>query len=206
MVERGEADAMICGLVGRFHKKLGYLRSVFDFDAGRAAAPSAMTGVINDQGAWFFLDTHVQLDPTRRADRRGDAAGGVPAEAVRHRAQGRAAVALQLRQPRRRLARAKMRKVREILSERVPKLEVDGEMHGRHRAGTRSCASASSRTPRSSGRANLFVMPNLDAANIAYNMIRVMTDGVGDRPDPDGPGQAGAHPDAGLDRRAAWST
>ena len=37
MVERGEADALICGLVGRFHKKLGYLRSVFGARSGRAA-------------------------------------------------------------------------------------------------------------------------------------------------------------------------
>ncbi|MBW8811065.1 MAG: NADP-dependent malic enzyme, partial [Lysobacter sp.] len=62
MVERGEADAMISGLVGRFHKKLGYMRSIFDFDPG-VSGTSAMTGVINDQGAWFFLDTHVQVDP-----------------------------------------------------------------------------------------------------------------------------------------------
>ena len=55
--------AMISGLVGRFHKKLGYMRSIFDFDPG-VSGTSAMTGVINDQGAWFFLDTHVQVDPT----------------------------------------------------------------------------------------------------------------------------------------------
>src|SRR5687768_8017759 len=45
MVERGEADAMISGLVGRFHKKLGYLRSVFDFEKG-VTGTAAMTGVI----------------------------------------------------------------------------------------------------------------------------------------------------------------
>src|SRR3546814_1821500 len=63
MVERGEADGLICGLVGRYHKKLGYLRSVFDLDP-RVTSTLAMTGVINDSGLWFFLDTHVQLDPT----------------------------------------------------------------------------------------------------------------------------------------------
>src|ERR1700754_1902928 len=63
MVQRGEADAMICGLVGRYHKKLGYMRSVFGLDPG-VSCTSAMTGVINDKGAWFFLDTHVQIDPT----------------------------------------------------------------------------------------------------------------------------------------------
>ena len=62
MVERGEADAMITGLVGRFHKKLGYLRSVFDFEPG-VQGTAAMTGVISDQGICFFVDTHVQVDP-----------------------------------------------------------------------------------------------------------------------------------------------
>ena len=57
MVERGEADAMICGLVGRFHKKLGYLRSVFDFDKGVTGTAAAMgtaarTGSGAGSGTW----------------------------------------------------------------------------------------------------------------------------------------------------------
>src|SRR5579859_2215332 len=63
MVKRGEADALICGLVGRYHKKLGYIRSVFGLDPG-VQCTSAMTAVINDKGTWFFLDTHVQCDPS----------------------------------------------------------------------------------------------------------------------------------------------
>jgi malate dehydrogenase (oxaloacetate-decarboxylating)(NADP+) len=127
---------MICGLVGRYHKKLGYLRSVIDLDPG-VQSTSAMTGVINERGVWFFLDTHVQLDPSAR----------------------------------------KMRRVRELLKARVPKLEVDGEMMAdtawdedlRYRIFPNTTLK---------GRANLYVLPNLDAANITYNMVRVMTDGV----------------------------
>src|SRR5690606_9721468 len=63
MVARGEADALLTGVVGRFHKKLGYVRSVIGLDPG-VQSTAAMTGVINSQGAWFFLDTHVQDDPT----------------------------------------------------------------------------------------------------------------------------------------------
>ncbi|RNF82804.1 NADP-dependent malic enzyme [Montanilutibacter psychrotolerans] len=175
MVERGEADAMICGLVGRFHKKLGYLRSVFDFDPG-VAGTSAMTGVINDQGAWFFLDTHVQFDPsaeqiaeaTLQASYRLKLFGIEPKVALlSHSNFGSHDNA----------SAAKMRKALTIIKHRMPKLEVDGEMMAdtawddelRHRIFPNTTLK---------GRANLFVMPNLDAANITYNMIRVMTDGV----------------------------
>ena len=175
MVERGEADAMICGLVGRFHKKLGYMRSVFGLDPG-VQCTSAMTGVINDKGAWFFLDTHVQVDPTAeqiaeatmQASYRLKLFGIEPKVALlSHSNYG------SHDNP----SAAKMRKVWQILRERMPKLEMDGEMQAdtawdealRHRMFPSTTLS---------GRANLYVLPNLDAANITYNMVRVMTDGV----------------------------
>ncbi len=63
MVLRDEADALICGMVGRYQKKLAYLTSILPFDAG-VSSPSAMSAVINETGVWFFLDTHVTLDPS----------------------------------------------------------------------------------------------------------------------------------------------
>ncbi len=175
MVERGEADAMICGLVGRFHKKLGYLRSVFDFDPG-VTGTAAMTGVINDQGVWFFLDTHVQCDPTAeqiaeatlQASFRLKLFGIEPKVALlSHSNFGSHDNA----------SAAKMRKAFQLIKQRLPKLEMDGEMQAdsawdeelRHRIFPNTLLK---------GRANLFVMPNLDAANITYNMVRVMTEGV----------------------------
>ena len=175
MVERGEADAMICGLVGRYHKKLGYLRSVFALDAG-VSSTSAMSIVINDKGAWFFLDTHCQLDPTAeqiaeatlQATLRLKLFGITPKVALlSHSNFGSHTDA----------SAVKMRRVREILVERVPRLEVEGEMQ----ADTAWSEELRERMfPNSAlrGCANLFVMPNLDAANITYNMVRVMTDGV----------------------------
>ena len=175
MVERGEADALITGIVGRFHKKLGYLRSVFDFEKG-VTGTSAMTGVINDAGAWFFLDTHVQLDPsaeqiaeaTLQASYRLKLFGIEPKVALlSHSNYGSHQDA----------SATKMRRACEILHERAPELEVDGEMMG----DTAWDAALRQRIfPNTTlkGRANLLVMPNLDAANIAYNLIRVATGGV----------------------------
>ncbi len=175
MLQRGEADALISGLVGRFHKKLGYVRSVVPLDPG-VQSTSAMTGVINQHGAWFFLDTHVQVDPTAeqiaeatlQASYRLKLFGIEPKVALlSHSNFG------SHDNP----SAAKMRRVREILNRRMPRLEVDGEMQG-DTAWDETLRQRMFPNTTLSGRANLFVMPNLDAANITYNMVRVMTDGV----------------------------
>ncbi|HZX69834.1 MAG TPA: NADP-dependent malic enzyme [Rhodanobacter sp.] len=175
MVERGEADALLCGLVGRYHKKLGYLRSVFGLDPG-VSCTSAMSGVINDKGAWFFLDTHVQVDPT--AEQIAEATMQASYRLRNFGIEPKVALLSHSNygshdNP----SAAKMRKAWQILKTRAPKLEMDGEMQ----ADTAWDEALRLRLfPRTtlSGRANLFVMPNMDAANIAYNIVRVMTDGV----------------------------
>jgi malate dehydrogenase (oxaloacetate-decarboxylating)(NADP+) len=175
MVERGEADAMICGLVGRYHKKLGYLRSVFDFDRG-VTGTAAMTGVINNHGVWFFLDTHVQVDPsaeqiaeaTLMACYRLKLFGIEPRVALlSHSNFGSHENA----------SAAKMRRAYQLIRARAPRLNIDGEMQS-DTAWDESLRRRIFPNTTLSGRPNLFVMPNLDAANITYNMIRVMTDGV----------------------------
>jgi len=175
MVDRGEADAMITGLVGRYHKKLGYVRSVIGLDPG-VQSTSAMTGVVNDRGLWFFVDTHVQPDPTPE-----QIAESTLQAAYRLRLFGiEPKVALMSHSnfgshddP----GARKMRQVLEILRRRAPRLEVDGEMQG-DTAWDDALRRRIFPDTTLEGRANLFVMPNLDAANIAYNLIRVMTDGV----------------------------
>src|SRR3546814_5349665 len=135
-----------------------------------------MTGVINDSGLWFFLDTHVQLDPTAeqiaestlQATYRLKLFGVEPRVALlSHSNFGSHDNA----------SAAKMRKVREILAHRAPRLDVDGEMQG-DTAWLEDMRRRMFPNTTLKGRANLFVMPNLDAANITYNMIKVMTEGV----------------------------
>ena len=175
MVARGEADGMITGLVGTYQSKLNYVRSVLPLDPG-VSAPSAMTGVQNDRGAFFFIDTHVQPDPT--AEQLAEATlqgvlrlkmfGITPKVALlSHSNFGSHTTP----------SSHKMRRVLELVRAQDPTLVIDGEMQ----ADTALNEAARARIfPDSmlTGQANVFVCPNMDAANIAYNMVRHMTDGV----------------------------
>ena len=175
MLRRGEADALICGMVGRYHKKLGYLQGIVPLDPG-VENVSAMSAVFNDRGVFFFLDTHVALDPdaeriaasTAQAALRLKLFGITPKVAILSHSNfgSHDDVSAQ-----------KMRRVVELLRERLPKVEIEGEMH----ADTALNPEVRERlfpNSRLSGSANVFVCPNMDSANIAFNMTRVMTDGV----------------------------
>lgn len=175
MVERGEADAMICGVVGRYGKKLNYIRDIIGFDPG-VQQPSAMSAVFNDKGVFFFLDTHVQHEPcaeevaeaTLQAAIRLKLFGIHPKIALlSHSNFGSSESA----------SATKMRKVLQILRQRAPKLEVEGEMQA-DAALVPEIRERLFPNSQLSGSANVFVFPNLDAANISFNMLRAMTDGV----------------------------
>ena len=175
MVVRGEADAMICGIVGRYQRQLNHILDVLPLDAG-VSAPAAMTAVQNDRGTWFFVDTHVQYDPspeqiaeaTLQAVLRLKLFGIVPRVALlSHSNFG------SHNSP----SACKMRRVLELVRAKAPALEIDGEMQ----ADTALNEEIRARIFPNSllrGRANVFVFPNLDAANIAYNMARQFTEGV----------------------------
>ena len=176
MVRRGEADAMLCGIVGRYQKKLAYIVNVLGRDPG-VARTSAMSAVINDKGVFFFVDTHVQVEPdaqmiaeaTLQAAYRLKLFGIEPKVAlVSHSNFG------SHDDP----GAKKMRDALALILQRVPRLEVDGEMHVDAALDpvVRERLLPGSRLK---GRANLLVFPNLDAANTAYNLVRSMTDGVG---------------------------
>jgi len=175
MLRRGEADGFICGLVGRFHKKLSYLRGIIPLDPG-VDEPSAMCAVFNSRGVYFFLDTHVATDPDA-----GHIASAAAQAALRLKLFGitpKVAILSHSNFGSHDDASAqKMRRVVEILRERLPRLEVEGEMH----ADTAMNPEVRERifpNSRLTGTANVFVCPSMDAANIAFNMTRVMTDGV----------------------------
>ena len=114
---------------------------------------------------------------------------------LRHRAEDRAAVAFRFRQLDTPSAR-KMREALALLTRSAPELEVDGEMQADTALLAGRAASACSRIRRLKGEANLLIMPNLDAANIAYQIIKVHRRRAAGRPDPARRGKPGPHPDA----------
>ena len=175
MVDRGEADALLCGVVGRYISKLKHVLDVIGLEEGIDAA-AALSAVACDKGTYFFTDTHVQYDPgadqiarsALMAAARLKVFGITPKVAlVSHSNFG------STDHP----SARKMRRVRELLEQMAPKLEVEGEMHG-DSALSEAIRQRAFPNSRLKGAANLFVMPNLDAANICFNMVRVLTDGV----------------------------
>lgn len=174
-LRRGDVDAVICGLIGRYQKRVRYVLDILGLDEG-VHAPAAVTAVINDKGTFFFLDTHVQVDPdpemiaesTLLAAERLRWFGIEPKVALlSHSNFGSHADA----------SASKMRKACALLRELAPELEFEGEMHG-DAALNEAIRERLFPDSQLKGAANLFVMPNLDAANIALNLVRTLTDGV----------------------------
>ncbi len=172
---RDEADAMICGLEGRFER---HLRNV-DLIIGRRADVrdlSALSMLISQRGVTFFTDTYVTVDPS--AQEIAEMTMLASEEIRRFGMTPKAALLSHSNFGSRDSASAlKMREAAAILKEIAPDLEADGEMHGD------SALSAALRQrvyPHSSlkDEANLLVFPSLDAANIALTTVKAMMDAL----------------------------
>jgi malate dehydrogenase (oxaloacetate-decarboxylating)(NADP+) len=174
-VKRGEADALICGVEGRYSRHLrdvsqiiGKKPGVLDF--------SGLSLLISQRGATFFTDTYVTIDPT--AEEVAEMTVMAAAEIRRFGITPRAALVSHSNFGSRDSDSSfKMRKAMEMVREMDPTLEADGEMHG---------DSAISEVLRQrvmpdstlTGEANLLVFPNLDAANITLGVVKTMTDSL----------------------------
>ncbi|MBA5778427.1 NADP-dependent malic enzyme [Stappia sp. F7233] len=174
-VHRGEADALICGLEGRFSKHLRDVRNIIGTAMG-VRDFSALSLLINGKGATFFTDTYVTVDPT--AEEIAEMTMLAAREIRRFGITPKAALLSSSNFGSRDMpASRKMREALEMIWKMAPDLEVDGEMHGDSALSEamRRRVMAGSRLE---GEANLLVFPSLDAANIALNLIKVMTESL----------------------------
>ncbi|WP_377289026.1 NADP-dependent malic enzyme [Rhizobium sp. SG2393] len=174
-VRRGDADALICGVEGRYSRHLRDVSQIIGKKAG-VLDFSAMSLLISQRGATFFTDTYVTFNPT--AEEIAQATVMAAQEIRRFGIVPRAALVSHSNFGSRDSESAfKMRKAIGLVRELAPDLEADGEMHGdsaisealRHRVMPHSTLS---------GEANLLVFPNLDAANITLGVVKSMTDSL----------------------------
>ncbi|MDA1059515.1 MAG: NADP-dependent malic enzyme [Proteobacteria bacterium] len=174
-VRRGDADAMICGVIGRYGRHLQYVSDILGM-AKDVTNLCAIQVLVAPRGTVFFADTNVNYDPT--AQQVAETAI-LAAESVR-RFGLEPKVALLSHSnfgTHRNPSAQKMREALAIIHERVPELEVEGEMQG---------DAALSEVIRDrvfpgsdlKGAANLLIFPNVDAANIAFTVARTMTEGL----------------------------
>jgi len=172
---RGEADAMICGLEGRYER---HLRNVYQLIGKRQGVSdlSALSMLISQRGATFFTDTYVSVDPSAREIAEMTV---LAAEEIRRFGITPKAALLSHSNfgSRDSKSAAKMRAATAMLHEIAPDLMADGEMHGD------AALSESQRNriyPDSllKGEANLLVFPSLDAANITLATVKAMTEAL----------------------------
>jgi malate dehydrogenase (oxaloacetate-decarboxylating)(NADP+) len=174
-VKQGLADAMICGLEGRYMAHLRYIRDII----GRAPGIgifAALSTVITAKGVYFLADTHINENPS--AAEIAEMAMLAAREVRRFGVEPKIAL----------LSRSdfgsyecesgrKMRAALDLILAQAPELEVDGDMNGesalvpafRNRIYPHS---------RLSGEANVLIMPNIDAANVAYQMVKFFGDAL----------------------------
>jgi malate dehydrogenase (oxaloacetate-decarboxylating)(NADP+) len=175
MVRRGEADAMICGVEGRFLSHLRHVRALIGYARG-VHDYAALSLVITTRGTYFLADTQVRPEPTAEeiAEMAARAAvhvrrfGLIPKIALLSHSDFGSYDTDSAR---------KMRVATELLATSHPELEVDGEMHGDTALNPKNRDRVYPHS-RLKGEANVLIMPNLDAANIAYQMITALADAL----------------------------
>ncbi|OSZ92783.1 NADP-dependent oxaloacetate-decarboxylating malate dehydrogenase [Yersinia pestis] len=170
MVHRGEADAMICGTIGTYHEHYDVVEKVFGFREGAHVA-GAMNALLLPSGNTFIADTYVNNDPT--AEQLAEITL-MAAETVRrfgiepkvallsHSSFGTSDCP----------AARKMRQTLALVNQMAPELEIDGEMHG-DAALVESIRHNLMPDSPLKGSANILIMPNMEAARISYNLLRV---------------------------------
>ncbi|GAB1386647.1 NADP-dependent malic enzyme [Melaminivora sp.] len=175
MVKLGDADAMICGLAGTYETHLERIDSIIGRapEARQYAALNAvMTG---SSGTLFIADTYVNEDPS--AEELADIAWAAVQEVQRFGIPPKVAfLSHSSFGSSKRASARKMRAARDLFVARHPEVECDGELHGDAALEPRIRDTYLGDSTLS-GSANLLICPNLDAANILYNVLKTTASG-----------------------------
>lgn len=175
MLARGEADAMIAGPVGRFDRQLAHIENVVGCRPDMHVS-STVHAVILESGVLFLSDTYVTPDPS--AELVADAAIAAAEVVRRFGIQPKLALVSHSNFGSSSTPSAiKMREALALIRDRAPELEVDGEMHA-DAALSQAVRNRVEPDSTLSGEANLLIFPNLDAANISYNLVKAATGAV----------------------------
>jgi malate dehydrogenase (oxaloacetate-decarboxylating)(NADP+) len=171
LLKLGYADGLICGVTGTYSQHLREVERIIGKAPGHETL-AAMNHLLLPGRALFICDTHVNEDPTpeQLADITLMAADGVrrfglmpKAALLSHSNFGSSDCP----------SAQKMRAALSIIRARDPRLEVDGEMHGDSALSEAIRMNSDPQSPLK-GEANLMIMPNLDAANITYNLMKMV--------------------------------
>ncbi len=175
MVKLGDADAMICGLVGTYETHLERIHSILGHAPGVQQYAALNALMTTNNGTLFIADTYVNEDPT--AEQLADIAWssvqevqrfGIPPKVafLSHSSFGSS----------KRASARKMRAARDLFVARHPEIECDGELHGDAALEPKI---RNNYLPDSTltGSANLLICPNIDSANILYNVLKTTTSG-----------------------------
>ena len=178
MVARGDADALICGVVGHFGWHVRYIRQALGRrpDGARRDAIGALTAIVLDSGPIFMADTHLHADPT--PEQLADIACAGAAELRRFGLTPQVAFVSHsnfgdVDNP----AAQRMRDAVALMERRAVDFEYEGEMQAEVAldAAVRERLMPGARL---SGAANLLIMPSLDAASAAKSVLRALAGGL----------------------------
>ena len=174
LLHKGMVDGMLCGTWGTTAIHLHYIDQVIGKRAG-IGNYACMNGLILPGRQVFLVDTHVNYDPN--AEQLSEITMMAAEEMMRFGVHPKAALLSHSSFGSSNCPSAqKMRDTLALLQVQAPWLEVDGEMHG---DAALDAAYRKEIMPRSTltGEANLLVLPNIDAANISYNLLKTAAGG-----------------------------
>ena len=175
LVRLNKADAMICGMVGNYHKHLDHITDILDKEKGKKTV-AALNAIVLQKGVYFFCDTMVNSNPqtdelvamTLQASEYVQRFGITPKVAMLSHSNFGSSQSNEAK---------KMSDVVQILHDQHPNIEVEGEIQA-DAALLENLRNELVNNSKLNGEANLFIFPNLDAANISFNLLRILGDGI----------------------------